>query len=100
MGRNRKSYSDAFKNKVVLELLKSNKRQEEIAAEFSIAPSTVCEWKNEFLSGNDKKKLKAAQKEIEALKEKNKALIEALGMSQLEVELLKKKEELLNRKTK
>jgi len=40
MGRNRKQYSDSFKNKVVVELLKSGRRQEELVAEYGIFPST------------------------------------------------------------
>ena len=91
MGRNRKHYSESFKNKIVVELLKSGRRQEEVAAEYGVSPSTLSEWKSDFLSGRNQKELRQANKRIEELEEQNKALIEALGTAQLEVELLKKK---------
>ena len=45
MGRQRKTYSEGFKHKVVVAILTSGKTTAEVAAEFDVSPSMVNEWK-------------------------------------------------------
>ncbi len=99
MGRQRKRYSDSFKHQVVVEALTSGKTMAEVAAENSIAPSLVTEWKDAFIKGEESKELKKAHKEIEENKKTIETLMKKIGEKELEVELLKKKTARFDRKT-
>ena len=94
MGRKRKHYGDEFKISTVKEALKENAKDAEIAAKHEISPSTLCEWKRAFLNGEFKtKEDKKLLKQMEELQDQNRTLLQALGKKDLEIELLKKKEE-------
>jgi len=98
MGRKRKHYGDEFKISVVKEALQENTKDAEIAAKYDISPSTLCEWKRGFLDGEFKtKEEKKLQKLMEELQEQNRTLLQALGKKDLEIELLKKKEEYIKK---
>lgn len=91
MGRNRKTYSDTFKQKVVQEAFSSNLDARDIAAKYEISPSTLSEWKRDALSGKDTKRVKELEKKLAEAEEKNDVLLTALGKKDLIIELLKKK---------
>ena len=57
-----KEYSAEFKTKVVLELLKEEQTQAEIASKYKIPPSTIPGWIKHFL-GNAKDVFKGKQLE-------------------------------------
>jgi len=96
MGRNRKSYSDTFKQKVVKEAFTSGSDAKDIAAKYEISPSTLSEWKKDVLSGNDTKKVKELEKKLAEVQAKNDVLLTALGKKDLIIELLKKKNAILD----
>ena len=92
MGRNKKTYTEEFKKKCIMELL-DGKTASEVCAGNSISPSTLSDWKKAILeNGFGSKELKKAQKlqqETEARLEAAKLLI---GQKELEIELLKKEQ--------
>lgn len=99
MGRKRKRYGDEFKTEVVKEALQENAKDAEVAARHEISPGTLCEWKHAFLNGEFKtKEEKKLQKQMEELQEQNRTLLQTLGKKDLEIELLKKKEEFIKKR--
>ena len=92
MGRQRKRYTDSFKHKVVVDALTSGKTMVGVAAENSIAPSLVTEWKDAFIKGEESKELKKAHKELEEKNKTIETLMKKIGEMELEVELLKKRQ--------
>ena len=95
MGRNRKSYSENFKQKVVREAFSGSEEAKDVAAKYEISPSTLSEWKKEALSGKDSKRVKELEKQLKEANEKNEVLLTALGKKDLIIELLKKKNQVL-----
>jgi len=49
----RRSFTLAFKTKVVLELLRGERELNEIAAAYEISPNQLKNWKSEFLENAD-----------------------------------------------
>jgi len=99
MGRNRKTYSDTFKQKVVKEAFTSETDAKDIAAKYEISPSTLSEWKRDALSGKDTKRVKELEKKLAEVEAKNDVLLTALGKKDLIIELLKKKNAYLDGQT-
>lgn len=91
MGKNRKTYSEAFKKQVAIEAMDSKQTVAEIAAKYDVSPSMVCTWKKTFLDGGFSKEQKRLQKELEKKDKDLAAATMALGKAQLEIELIKKK---------
>lgn len=92
MGRKRKDFSDKFKLEVAKEALKKRAKEAEVAAKYSIAPSTLSEWMEQFLEGKlETDEQKALREENERLRAKQDEMLASLGKKQLEVDLLKKK---------
>lgn len=87
MGRNRKSYSDTFKQKVVREACGSTEDAKEVAAKYEISPSTLSEWKKEALSGKDSKRVKELEKQLVDANERIDVLLTTLGKKDLIIEL-------------
>ena len=92
MGIQRKRYTDSFKHKVVVDALTSGKTMVGVAAENSIAPSLVTEWKDAFIKGEESKELKKTHKELEEKNKTIETLMKKIGEKELEVELLKKRQ--------
>ena len=46
---NKKKYSDEFKKKVILEVLKEEKTIAEISSKYEVHKCSIREWKNNFL---------------------------------------------------
>lgn len=91
MGRKRKDFSDKFKLEVAKEALKKRAKEAEVAAKYSIVPSTLSEWMEQFLEGKlETDEQKALREENERLRAKQDEMLASLGKKQLEVDLLKK----------
>jgi len=95
MGRNRKRYSDTFKQKVVREAFSSTEDSKEVAAKYEISPSTLSEWKKDALSGKDSKRVKELERQLVDANARIDVLLTALGKKDLIIELLKKKNAIL-----
>lgn len=91
MGRQRKTYSEGFKRKVIIDALKSNGNYAEVGSKHDVAPSLVYTWVKDFESGRESREVNKLKKNLEELLEQNEVLTKELGKKQLEVELLKKK---------
>ena len=89
MGRKKKTYSDEFKRKCILELL-DGKPFSEVAASNNLAPSTLSDWKKAFVEGSFSKKAKQAEKETEEYMTKYLKAMEVIGKKKMEIELLRK----------
>ena len=77
-------YSEEFKNKIVLEVLKADKTINEIASEYNIIPKNIQNWKNIFLANavvamEPAKAVKEYKDEIEKLKAKNDEYAKIVG---------------------
>lgn len=97
MGKRKvKEYSAEFKTKVVLEVLKEEQTQAEIASKYKIPPSTIPSWVKHFL-GNAENVFKSKQLEKdnkEKLDKKEKHIDELhrkIGELTISVDFLKKK---------
>lgn len=90
MSRTRRTFSAAFKSKVILEALKEKETLEVLAKRFELLPSQISAWKAEavknmsavFTNGEPEKK------ENDIPKEK---LFEEIGQLKMENDFLKKK---------
>ena len=50
MSRKRTKYSNKFKVKLVLEVLKGEKTLNQIASEYNVLPNNLINWKKQFFS--------------------------------------------------
>ena len=97
MSRQRRSFSDKFKSNLVIELLKGEKDLNTLAAENSIHPNLLRNWKKEFLSNaavvfDDKREENLKEKLAEERKEKAE-YAKKVGQLTMQVDWLKKKSE-------
>jgi putative transposase len=93
--RPRKKHSGAFKAKVALEAVKSERTLNELAGHFEIHPSQVVQWKQRLLTGavdlfNGGVERDAVEEA--ALRDR---LYQEIGQMKVELDWLKKKHELL-----
>jgi len=92
----KRQFSAEFKTKVVLELLREEKKLGELASEHDISPNQLRNWKKEFLENAHRvfdenrreKSLKARENEIE---DEHNALMAKVGQLTIENDWLKKK---------
>ena len=90
MSRTRRTFSAAFKSKVILEALKEKETLEVLAKRFELLPSQISSWKAEavknmsavFTNGQPEKKDNDIPKE---------KLFEEIGQLKMENDFLKKK---------
>ena len=93
MPEKRRRHSSDFKAKIAAEALRGLKTQNEIAAEFSIHPLQVTQWKKQMLEGlpalfgAKPDKTQAGQEELVA------RLYQQIGQLKVELDWLKKKSE-------
>ena len=97
MSRQRRSFSAKFKSDLVIELLKGEKDLNTLAAENSIQPNLLRNWKKEFLNNaslvfDDKREENLKEKLAEERKEKA-AYAKKVGQLTMQVDWLKKKSE-------
>lgn len=91
MAQKRRSYSAAFKLKVVLEVLKGEKTAAQLAGELGVHPLVLSTWKKHFLQEGGQI-FERSKKSTSNDEQKEKAeLFEQIGRLKMEVEWLKKK---------
>jgi transposase len=83
----RKTYSPQFKFNVVLELLKEEKSEAEVARAFDVHPATVSRWRKQFLAQGAE--VFGGSEEVQAYEEKLGRLERMLGQKEVELALLK-----------
>lgn len=90
----RRSFTPAFKTKVVLELLRGERELNEIAAAYEIAPNQLRNWKSEFLENAesvfDRKRDSKLMDELSAKQRESDQLAKKVGRMTLEIDFLKK----------
>lgn len=88
----RNSYSAAFKAKVVLAVIREESSLETIAAEHSLNPNMVRNWKAEFLANAssvfDGKAEKETKKKEAALEKERNQMLKTIGQLTLERDFL------------
>lgn len=91
MKKSRRTFTSAFKAKVVVEALKERSTLQQLADKFNLHPNQITTWKKEFLENADRAfegttNFNAAESE----KEKDE-LYKQIGQLQVEINWLKKK---------
>ena len=90
MSTQRKRYSAELKAKVALEAIKCQKTTNEIAAEYSIHPSQISQWKTQALNGLPQIFSKQ-EKDRDKTETTIANLYQQIGQLKVEVDYLKKK---------
>ena len=91
----RKNFSDAFKAKVVLEVIKGQKTMTEIASTYKVHPNQTSKWKKKVLlelPGIFSKKDKAMDETRDELINE---LYRQIGQQKVEIDWLKKKSDVI-----
>ncbi len=89
MSKKRKSYSAAFKAKVVLELLREEEPAAKVASKYDISVQTLNQWKKKFLENASLafdigEATKEYREKIEKLEKENEVLAKTLGKTTIE----------------
>ncbi len=89
----RTNYTPEFKSKLVLEVLQGEKELNEIAAEHSINPNMLRNWKKDFLANasrafDESRQAKEARRKEDALKKENERMLRTIGQLTLERDFL------------
>lgn len=91
MSNIRKTYTDEFKAKVALEIVKGEKTLSEICSAYSVHPTQGKQWRDRLQSGAKELYAKQESEAIKELQEENAKLCETLGRKEMENTFLKKK---------
>lgn len=91
MKKTRRTFTTAFKTKVVLEALKERSTIQELAKKFNLHPTQITLWKKEFLENAEKVFSGDAIEKDDTLEKENEQLYNQVGRLKMEVEWLKKK---------
>jgi transposase-like protein len=89
--RQRQRRTKEFKFKVALEALKNDKQINEIAAEYSVHPNQVAEWKKQLLEKGAEIFASQSEKNDRQAKETVEKLYGTIGHQQVRIDWLKKK---------
>lgn len=89
----RTNYTSEFKSKLVLEVLQGEKELNEIAAEHSINPNMLRNWKKDFLANasrafDENRQAKETRRKEDAMKKENERMLRAIGQLMLERDFL------------
>ena len=90
----KKTYTSAFKAKVVLEVLQEESELSAIASKYDLNPNVVRNWKREFLEkapaifDDPKKKEKEVRRKEAALEKKNDQMLKTIGQLTIERDFL------------
>ena len=87
MGKSKKSYSPRFQFQVVLEALKGDRKEVEIARAYNIHPATISHWKRAFLEKGPE--LFGKDKTVAQYEKRIKELEQLLGRKEVEIALLR-----------
>ncbi len=92
----RRTHSPEFKAKVAMEAISGRKTIQEIAADHTIHPIQVSQWKRQLLDGSSEVFTRGKQSNgKEEVQAKESELFQQIGKLQMELEWLKKKSQLL-----
>ena len=96
MGKERRSHSDDFKKKVVLEALREEQTLSELGAKYNIHPQVITTWKSTFLENaelafNPEKKVKEYKKKLQEAEKEKDHLYKQIGKITAQLEWAKKK---------
>jgi len=74
-------FTPAFKAKVVIAAIKETETVEQLAKRYSVSPSKITEWKDEFLAHADQAFERPAddKKQLKKLKSENEKLLKKVG---------------------
>ena len=93
----KRTFTPEFKAKIVVELLRGEKDINTLAAEHSIAPNQIRNWKTEFLENApvvfDNKREKSYKETIQNQEQEKGNLYKTIGQLTIQVDWLKKKSE-------
>jgi transposase-like protein len=89
--RQRQRRSKEFKFKVALEALRNDKQINEIAAEYSVHPNQVAEWKKQLLEKGASIFASNSENAEKQTQETNETLYKTIGHQQVRIDWLKKK---------
>lgn len=89
----RTNYTPEYKAKLVLEVIQGERELNEIAAENSINPNMLRNWKNEFIANasrafDEARQTKEARRKEEVLKKENDRMLKTIGQITLERDFL------------
>ncbi|HSR54120.1 MAG TPA: transposase [Acidobacteriota bacterium] len=87
MGSKGKRYSPKFKFNVVLEALRSEKSDAEVARAYDVHPATVSRWKSEFMERGAE--VFGGTEEVKEYEDRIGQLERMLGQKEVEIALLK-----------
>ena len=91
MKKSRRTFTSAFKAKVVVEALKERNTIQQLAEKFKLHPNQITTWKKEFLENADRAFEGTTNfNAVESEKEKDE-LFKQIGQLQVEINWLKKK---------
>ena len=79
-----------FKFKVAIEAIKGNKTVSELAAEFSVHPNQITEWKKELLEHGAEIFDSAMERDGKRIEEERNDLYRAVGQQKVQIDWLKK----------
>ena len=98
MMRERRSYSNALKAKIVLEVIAGQKTMAEIASAYGVHPNQISKWKKQVLEGlPDIFSVNEAERDRQEAQERLIAqLYQQIGQLKVELDWLKKKSESLH----
>lgn len=89
--RQRQRRSKDFKFKVALEAIRNEKQINEIAAQYSVHPNQVAEWKKQLLENGPNLFATNVEKSDKQTQDKSDALYKTIGHQQVQIDWLKKK---------
>ena len=90
MGKNRRSFSDNFKFKVVLEAIKGERQISEIASEFEVQPNQITNWKKQFLDNGPSVFSVKKNDDVKVLENQKNDLFKKVGEQAIQIDWLKK----------
>jgi len=94
----KKLYTDEFKTKVIMEILREEKTLAEISAEYQVHKCTIREWKKQFMQNialaiNPEKGLDKYKEALEVERKEKEELYKQIGKLTTQLEWAKKKSE-------
>lgn len=98
MGKERRTHSDEFKKKVVIEVLREEQTLSELGSKYNIHPQVITTWKTTFLKNaelvfNPDKKVKEYKKKLQEAEKEKDHLYKQVGKLTAQIEWAKKKSE-------
>jgi len=87
----RKTYTGAYKAKIVVEAIKGQQTVNQLASKYGVHPNMITEWKKQALAGLPQVLSDRRGKDEKAEEELKAQLYQQIGQLKMELEWLKKK---------